>query len=114
MLLFSTSRTAGTIPAPVPAVLPFTLSWIHSSPDKCMAAIVIQVKSPFASQPLRLTLRPSRLLSVQQSAAATAEDHCCCLPPPSAQVATQMLQPTSNPAAPSVKKWVCVSQLELG
>ena len=42
--------------------------------------------------------------TVRPSAAATAEDYRCRLPPPSAQAATHMLQPTSNPAAPSVEK----------
>ena len=58
--------------------------------------------------------RPRTLLRVRQAAAAAAEDHHCRLPPPPAQAATQMLQPTRNQAAPSVRKRVCVTRRQAG
>ena len=96
MLLFSMLWTASNIPAPVPAVLLFMLSWIHSSPDKCMAAIAVQLKSLFASLPLSYAPAGSSGSNSwwQQQLKITAA---ACLPPP-AQAATKMLQPTSNPA----------------
>ena len=66
--------------------------------------------------PLGPSRRLSRRIWQPESAAATAEDHCCRLPPPyrPAEAATLMLQPSSNPAAPSVGKMVCARRRKAG
>ena len=86
--------------------------FIHHQ-GKCMASpLLFRLDSPLASRPL--PVRPRTLLRVRQAAAAAAEDHHCRLPPPPAQAATQMLQPTRNQAAPSVRKRVCVTRRQAG
>ena len=118
MLLHSKFESVGAIPASLPALLLFILSWIHSSPDKHMASPCTCKRN------LLLHLGPFPLAPTGSSGSESVRHQTVCcsntgswgslLQPPAAaaQATTQMLQPSSNPAQPSVGKMVCTRQRE--